>query len=65
MGNGIGEAIILLAISLVLLSLASLLNAIGFTISPVPRTGWRKFELVVFQIPWILMVITAVQFFAR
>lgn len=65
MGNGIGEAVILLATSLALLLVASLLNAIGFAVSSPPRTGWRKFELAAFQIPLILIGITAMQFFVR
>lgn len=65
MGSGIGQALILLATSLALLLVAAMLNAIGFAVASTPRTGLRKFELVAFQIPLVLIATVAIQFFVR
>jgi len=65
MGDGIGEAAVLLAITLLLLLFASAFNAIGFYLTGKPRTGWRKIELAVFQIPLLLIVYLAGSFVLR
>ncbi len=63
LGDSVTNAISFLAPGLVLLLAAALLNAIGFAISPPPRTGLRKFELFLFQIPLLLLAIIAIVLF--